>query len=151
VHRSRRCSRRSKDLEDENKPTDGASLMAVFRKIPFGWPDEIVRLLLAAALRGGAVYLELAGAQGTREIYDYTESGTTDLFTKVSSLAGGRGLAVLAARHGQKENPAPSGNRALNRCRSGSQRLAMACCGWAPLASREIVAHAGTRPALRRR
>jgi hypothetical protein len=77
-----------KDLEDENKPTDGASLMAVFRKIPFGWPDEIVRLLLAAALRGGAVYLELPGAQGTREVYDYTESGTADLFTKINTFKG---------------------------------------------------------------
>jgi len=75
-----------KDLEDENKSTDGASLVALFRKIPFGWPDEIVRLLLATAFRGGAVYLELPSAQGTREIYDYTESGTIDLFIKVNTF-----------------------------------------------------------------
>ena len=77
-----------KDLEDENRPTDGAALIGVFRKIPFGWPDEIVRLLLAAALRGGAVYLELPTAQGTREVYDYTESGTADVFTKVNTFKG---------------------------------------------------------------
>jgi len=73
-----------KDLEDENKSTDGGALIAFFRKIPFGWPDEIVRLLLAAGFRGGAVYLELPTAQGTREVYDYMESGTADLFTKVT-------------------------------------------------------------------
>lgn len=77
-----------KDLEDENKATDGAALIGVFRKIPFGWPDEIVRLLLAAAFRGGAVYLELSTAQGTREVYDYTESGTAELFTKVNTFKG---------------------------------------------------------------
>ena len=86
-----------KDFEDENKPTDGASLMAVFRKIPFGWPDEIVRLLLAAALRGGAVYIELPSVQGTREVYDYTESGTVDLFTKVNTF---RGLTFRVAQTG---------------------------------------------------
>ena len=75
-----------KDLEDENKSTDGASLIAQFRKIPFGWPDEVVRLLLAAAFRGGALYLELPSAHGTREIYDYTESGSVELFTKVNTF-----------------------------------------------------------------
>jgi hypothetical protein len=77
-----------KDLEDENKPTDGASLLAFFAKIPFGWPSEIVRLTLAAALRGGAIYLELPSAHGARQIFDYTESGTTDLFTKVNTFRG---------------------------------------------------------------
>ncbi|MBK8482432.1 MAG: hypothetical protein IPL40_14915 [Proteobacteria bacterium] len=77
-----------KDLADENKPTDGASLLAFFSKIPFGWPSEIVRLTLAAALRGGAVYLETPSAQGTRELFDYTESGTADLFTKVNTFKG---------------------------------------------------------------
>ncbi|MFY9820346.1 MAG: BREX system P-loop protein BrxC [Thermoanaerobaculia bacterium] len=77
-----------KDLEDENEPTGGASLMALFRRIPFGWPEEVVRLLLAAAFRGGALYLELPSAQGTREIYDYTEPGTADLFTKVNTFKG---------------------------------------------------------------
>jgi hypothetical protein len=86
-----------KDLEDENKSTDGAALIGLFRKIPFGWPDEIARLLLAAAFRGGAVYLELPTAQGTREVYDYTESGTADLFTKVNTF---KGVTFRAAQTG---------------------------------------------------
>jgi hypothetical protein len=77
-----------KDLEDENKPTDGAALLAFFAKIPFGWPSELVRLTLAAALRGGAIYLELQTTQGTRQLFDYTESGTTDLFAKVNTFKG---------------------------------------------------------------
>lgn len=77
-----------KDFEDANKPTDGSSLLTFFSKIPFGWPSEIVRLTLAAALRGGAVYLEIPTTQGTRELFDYTESGTADLITKVNTFKG---------------------------------------------------------------
>ena len=48
-------------------------------------------LTLAAALRGGAVYLEIPTAQGTRELFDYTESGMpADLFTKVNTFKGVR-------------------------------------------------------------
>jgi hypothetical protein len=74
------------ELEDENRPTDGVSLLAFFSKIPFGWPSEIVRLTLAAALRGGAVYLEIPSAQGARALFDYTEPGTIDLLAKVNSF-----------------------------------------------------------------
>jgi len=75
-----------KDFEDENKATDGSSLGAFFSRIPFGWPSEIVRMTLAAALRGGAVYLEIPSAQGKRELYDYTETGTADLFAKANTF-----------------------------------------------------------------
>jgi hypothetical protein len=73
-------------LEDENRPTDGASLLAFFSRIPYGWPSEIVRLTLAAALRGGAVYLEIPAAQGARRLFDYTEPGTVDLLVKVNTF-----------------------------------------------------------------
>jgi hypothetical protein len=128
-----------KDLEDENKPTDGAALIGVFRKIPFGWSDEIVRLLLAAAFRGGAVYLELPSAQGTREIYDYTESGTVDLFAKVNTFKGvtfhvaQTGLSVdelksavkLLARMGVTDVP-EAGNAIAARVRDLGTRLLLA-------------------------
>ncbi len=74
------------NLEDENRPTDGASLLALFSRIPFGWPSEIVRLTLAAALRGGAVYLEIPAPQGARRLFDYTEPGTIDLLVKVNTF-----------------------------------------------------------------
>jgi hypothetical protein len=125
-----------KDLEDENKATDGASLIALFRKIPFGWPDEVVRLLLAAAFRGGALYLELPSAQGTREVYDYTDSGTADLFTKVNTFKGvtfriaQTGLSVdelksavkLLARMGVTDVP-EAGNAIAARVRELGTRL----------------------------
>lgn len=129
-----------KDLEDENKTTDGVTFISLFRKIPFGWPDEIVRLLLAAAFRGGAVYLELPTAQGTREIYDYTESGTAELFTKVNTFKGvtfriaQTGLSVdelkaavrLLVRMGVTDVP-ESGNAIAARVRDlGSRLLAAA-------------------------
>ena len=75
-----------KDFEDENKPTDGAALLTFVEHIPFGWPSEVVRLVLAACFRGGALYLEVPTAQGFREVYDYTEAGTADLFAKVNTF-----------------------------------------------------------------
>jgi hypothetical protein len=123
-------------VKDENRATDGAALIGVFRKIPFGWPDEVVRLLLAAAFRGGAVYLELPTAQGTRDVYDYTESGTADLFTKVNTFKGvtfrvaQTGLSVdelkaavkLLARMGVTDVP-EAGNAIAARVRDLGTRL----------------------------
>jgi hypothetical protein len=125
-----------KDLEDENKATDGAAVISYFRKIPFGWPDEIVRLVLAAAFRGGAVFLELPTAQGTREVYDYTESGTAELFTKINTFKGVTfrvaqiGLSVdelkaavkLLARMGATDVP-EAGNAIAARVREVGTRL----------------------------
>ena len=49
---------------------------------PFGWPGEIVRLVLAACFRAGAIYLERQTSTGPSPIYDYT--GRTDDFAKVT-------------------------------------------------------------------
>jgi hypothetical protein len=123
-------------LEDENRPTDGASLLSSFSRIPFGWPSEIVRLVLAAALRGGAVYLEVPSAQGARAIFDYTEPGTADLFAKVNtfkhvtfhiaqaglSVEELKGAARLLARLGVTDVP-EAANAIAARVRDAGTRL----------------------------
>ena len=78
------------DLEDEGvDPTGGLLLDARDRsgfkgceRPPFGWPGEIVRLVLAACFRAGAVYLERQTNTGPSPIYDY--AGRTDDFAKVT-------------------------------------------------------------------
>lgn len=70
------------DLRDEGLDATGAVLLDAgegqgfrgFSRRPFGWPDEIVRLVLAACLRAGVVYLELQTASGPKPIYEYRES-----------------------------------------------------------------------------
>ena len=55
-----------------------------FSRAPFGWPDELVRLLLAACLRAGAVYIEQQTHAGPTALYDY--KGTDDIFAKITSF-----------------------------------------------------------------
>ena len=78
------------DLEDEGVDPTGSLLIDArdssgfkgFERAPFGWPDEIVRLVLAACFRAGAIYLERQTSTGPNPIYDYT--GRTDDFAKVT-------------------------------------------------------------------
>lgn len=78
------------DLRDEDADADGARLLDAkeangfkgFGRVPFGWPDELVRLFLAASFRAGAVYIEQQSAAGPSALYDY--KGTDDIFSKIT-------------------------------------------------------------------
>lgn len=80
------------DLEDEGIDPKGSLLLddrdskgfKGFERAPFGWPSEIVRIVLAACFRAGAIYLEQQTATGPSPVYDY--KGTTDLFLKVTAF-----------------------------------------------------------------
>ena len=80
------------DLRDEDASTDGARLLDAkddkgfkgFVRAPFGWPDELVRLVLAACLRAGAVYVEQQTHAGPTALYDY--KGADNLFAKIMSF-----------------------------------------------------------------
>ncbi len=80
------------DLRDEDADADGARLLDAkddkgfkgFLRAPFGWSDELVRLLLAACLRAGAVYIEQQTHAGPTALYDY--KGADELFAKITSF-----------------------------------------------------------------
>ncbi len=81
------------DLEDEDIDPKGALLLDArdsrgfkgFERAPFGWPSEIVRAVLAACFRAGAIYLEeQTPKEGPSPIYDY--KGADDLFLKITSF-----------------------------------------------------------------
>lgn len=80
------------DLQDEDAETDGARVLDAkddkgfkgFLRAPFGWPDELVRLVLAACVRAGAVYIEQQTPAGPTSTYDY--KGADDLFSKITSF-----------------------------------------------------------------
>ena len=55
-----------------------------FGQIPFGWPSALVRLVLAAMFRGGAVVLEPEDTD--QQIYDFTGSGVDGYFTGVNKF-----------------------------------------------------------------
>ena len=78
------------DMEDEGVDPTGSLLIDArdssgfkgFERPPFGWPSEIVRLVLAACFRAGAIYLERQTSTGPSPIYNY--AGRTDDFAKVT-------------------------------------------------------------------
>jgi hypothetical protein len=80
------------DLRDEHDDADGARLLDAkddkgfkgFLRAPFGWPDELVRLLLAACMRAGATYIEQQSATGPAALYDY--KGADEIFSKITSF-----------------------------------------------------------------
>jgi hypothetical protein len=80
------------DLDDEDVDADGGRLLEAksekgfkgFQLAPFGWPDELVRLVLAACFRAGAVYIEQQTHSGPSSTYDY--KGADDLFAKITSF-----------------------------------------------------------------
>ncbi len=81
-----------RDLEDEGIEATGALLLEArdrkgfqgFSRAPFGWPDELVRLILAACLRAGAIYIEQPSAAGPVRLYDYR--GSDDAFAKINTF-----------------------------------------------------------------
>lgn len=64
---------------DEGDDLHGGSLGEHFARIPFGWPDALLRLVLAAMLRGGALYLERPDSD--QPVYDVATPGVETLFT----------------------------------------------------------------------
>jgi hypothetical protein len=81
-----------KDLEDLDLEPSGGRLLDArdeqrfkgFSRPPFGWTDELVRLVLAGCLRAGAIYLEHQGSSGSAPVYDY--KGTDETFSKITSF-----------------------------------------------------------------
>ena len=81
-----------RDIEDEGRDPVGAVLLDAkdakgfkgFCRAPFGWPDELVRLVLAACFRAGAIYLERQTGAGPAPVYDY--KGSDDNFVKVNTF-----------------------------------------------------------------
>ena len=55
-----------------------------FERPPFGWSSELVRLVLAACFRAGAVYVERPTPSGPTPLYDYKDSH--DLFAKINTF-----------------------------------------------------------------
>jgi len=81
-----------KDLEDEGFDPTGSVLLDAkenkgfkgFSRPPFGWPGELVRLILAACFRAGAVYLEEPTGTGLEPRYEYSDS--EDFFAKINTF-----------------------------------------------------------------
>ena len=81
-----------RDIEDEGGEPTGAALLDAkdakwfkgFCRTPFGWPNELIRLVLAACFRAGAIYLELQSGAGPAPRYDY--NGSDDYFGKVNTF-----------------------------------------------------------------
>ncbi len=65
--------------KDEMIDLDGRALSDHFAKIPFGWPDALLRVVLAAMFRGGAVYIE--SPDSDQPIYDTGLHGVESFFT----------------------------------------------------------------------
>ena len=81
-----------RDTEDEGGDPTGAVLLDSkdakgfkgFCRAPFGWPNELVRLVFAACFRAGAIYLERQSGAGPVPLYDY--HGSDDYFGKVNTF-----------------------------------------------------------------
>ena len=69
-----------KRREDEGLDLDGKAILDSFGQIPFGWSEALVRLTLAAMLRGGAVHLQPADSD--QPIYDISDPRAEEAFTK---------------------------------------------------------------------
>jgi hypothetical protein len=81
-----------RDFEDAGGEPIGANLLDAkeqkgfrgFCRAPYAWPDELVRLVLAACFRSGAIYLERQSGAGPAPIYDYR--GSDDQFAKINTF-----------------------------------------------------------------
>jgi hypothetical protein len=81
-----------RDYEDAGGEPIGANLLDAkeqkgfrgFCRAPYAWPDELVRLVLAACFRSGAIYLERQSGAGPAPIYDY--GGSDDQFAKINTF-----------------------------------------------------------------
>jgi hypothetical protein len=79
------------DLNDDGHDTSGALLLDSkqkgfpgFSRAPYHWPDELVRLVLAASFRAGAIFLEQQTSRGSSQTFDYR--GTDDVFAKINTF-----------------------------------------------------------------
>ena len=80
------------DIEDEGGEPTGAALLDArdakgfkgFCRAPFGWPNELIRLVLAACFRAGAIYLERQSGAGPVPLYDF--NGSDDYFEKINTF-----------------------------------------------------------------
>jgi hypothetical protein len=65
--------------KDQDQPVDGKAIVDLFAAIPYGWPNPLVRIVLAAMFRGGAIYLQTPDSD--RPIYELGTPGVEALFT----------------------------------------------------------------------
>ena len=80
------------DLADEGLEPEGGRLLDAkddkgfkgFLRPPFGWPEELVRLVLAGCFRAGAIYIEKQTPLGPSPLYDY--KGADELFSKITTF-----------------------------------------------------------------
>ncbi len=80
------------DLADEGLEPEGARLLDAkddkgfkgFLRPPFGWPEELVRLVLAGCFRAGAIFIEKQTPLGPSPLYDY--QGTEEIFSKITTF-----------------------------------------------------------------
>ena len=103
-----------RDTEDEGGEATGAALLDArdakgfkgFCRAPFGWPSELVRLVLAACFRAGAIYLERQTGAGPVPLYDYNGSdgyfGKVNTFKKVSLRVAETSLSVEQIKEASK-------------------------------------------------
>lgn len=66
--------------KDQDQSVDGKAVGDLFAAIPYGWPNPLVRLILAAMFRGGAIYLE--SPDSDRPIYELGTPGVEALLTQ---------------------------------------------------------------------
>jgi hypothetical protein len=81
--------------QDESRDLDGKSVVEHFEAIPFGWPRAVVRMVLAAMLRGGALYLEAPDSD--QPIYDLSYPGLESLFTSTLKFNKTRFVPTIGA------------------------------------------------------
>lgn len=79
-----------KEREDGNKDLDGDALLSHFAGIPFGWPNDLVRLVFAGLFRGGAI----AVVAGGKRLYDYTDAAAAKHITGVREFKKAQFVAV---------------------------------------------------------
>lgn len=80
-----------RDLNDEGIEPSGSRLLESkekgfpgFSRAPYHWPDELVRLVIAAAFRAGALFIEQQGSSGPNQVFDYR--GSDDIFLKINTF-----------------------------------------------------------------
>ena len=103
-----------RDIEDEGRDPTGAAVLDArdskgftgFCRAPYGWPNELIRLVLAACFRAGAIYLERQSGAGPTPLYDYNGSddyfGKVNTFKKVLLRVAETSLSVEQIKHASK-------------------------------------------------
>lgn len=79
-----------KHREDQGGDVDGRSIEDFFEHVPFGWPNELVRLVLAACMRSGAIAIVTGG----RKVYDYTEPVVVQCLTQLNKFRQAQFVAI---------------------------------------------------------